>query len=257
MYDLAEKVEPAPGWPIATGDYVVGDPKGCVAICTLASEGIYSDLAKIPGVAIAGPCKTENIGLEKIVVNIISNPNIRFLIICGIEVTGHVTGASFRSLHQNGIDPDSKRINSAPGAIPFVEHLTPEAVERFQKQVQFIDMIGVEDISKIRAKVEELVAQDPGAYPEPPFILELEKKAVEEVEALRVPLAPSILPSISTLSSVIEDIKYRVQLIGRDRRLSTAVASTRVWGIVAGAALASLFLGILAFMILLGGGVGV
>ncbi|RLF17884.1 MAG: hypothetical protein DRJ68_07230, partial [Thermoprotei archaeon] len=47
---MAEKVEPAPGWPIATGDYVVGDPKGCVAICTLASEGIYSDLAKIPGV---------------------------------------------------------------------------------------------------------------------------------------------------------------------------------------------------------------
>ncbi|MEM2058412.1 MAG: hypothetical protein QXO76_09205, partial [Thermoproteota archaeon] len=65
------KVEPAHGWPIATGDYVLGDPKGCVAICTLASEGIYSALAKIQGVAIAGPCKTENIGLEKIVVNII------------------------------------------------------------------------------------------------------------------------------------------------------------------------------------------
>ena len=248
------KVEPAPGWPIATGDYVVGDPKGCVAICTLASEGIYSTLAKIPGVAIAGPCKTENIGLEKIVVNIISNPNIRFLIVCGIEVTGHVTGGSFKSLHEKGIDPASKKINGAPGAIPYVEHLTVEAVERFQKQVQFIDMIGVEDIEKIKAKVEELVAQDPGAYPEPPFIIELEKKEVEEVAGLKLPLAPVIPPSISTLSTLLDDIKYRVQLIGRERRLTTAIGTTRAWGIVAGMALAFLFLGLLAFMIFAGGG---
>ena len=248
------KVEPAPGWSIATGDYVVGDPKGCVAICTLASEGIYSSLAKIPGVAIAGPCKTENIGIEKMVVNIISNPNIRFLIVCGIEVTGHVTGGSFRALYYNGIDPSSKKINGAPGAIPYVEHLTVEAIERFQKQVQFIDMIGVEDIEKIKAKVEELVAQDPGAYPEPPFIIELEKKEVEEVAGLKLPLAPVIPPSISTLSTLLDDIKYRVQLIGRERRLTTAIGTTRAWGIVAGMALAFLFLGLLAFMIFAGGG---
>ncbi|RLF05498.1 MAG: tetrahydromethanopterin S-methyltransferase subunit F, partial [Thermoprotei archaeon] len=193
-------------------------------------------------------------GLEKIVVNIISNPNIRFLIVCGIEVTGHVTGGSFKSLHEKGIDPASKKINGAPGAIPYVEHLTVEAVERFQKQVQFIDMIGVEDIEKIKAKVEELVAQDPGAYPEPPFIIELEKKEVEEVAGLKLPLAPVIPPSISTLSTLLDDIKYRVQLIGRERRLTTAIGTTRAWGIVAGMALAFLFLGLLAFMIFAGGG---
>jgi tetrahydromethanopterin S-methyltransferase subunit A len=244
------KVEPAPGWPIATGDYVIGDPKGCVAICTLASESIYPVLAKLPGVAIAGPCKTENIGIEKIVVNVISNPNIRFLIVCGIEVTGHVTGGSFKTLYQNGIDPSTKKIKDAPGAIPYVEHLTPEAVERFQKQVQFVDMIGVEDIEKIKAKVEELVAQDPGAYPEPPFIIELEKREVKEVAALIPPLAPSIAPSITTLSALIDDIRYRVQLIGRERRLTTAVGVTRAWGIAAGLALALALLGVLALIVL-------
>ncbi|MEM2213494.1 MAG: tetrahydromethanopterin S-methyltransferase subunit A [Candidatus Nezhaarchaeales archaeon] len=245
------KVEPAPGWPIATGDYVVGDPKGCIAICTLASEGIYAPLAKLPGVAIAGPCKTENIGLEKIVVNIISNPNIRFLIVCGIEVTGHVTGGSFKALYENGVDPSTKKIKNAPGAIPYVEHLTVEAVERFQKQVQFIDMIGIEDVESIKLKVEELVAQDLGAYPEPPLILELEKKEIRELAVPLPPLAPTILPSISTLATLIDDIKYRVQLIGRERRLTTAVGTMRAWGIIAGMALALAILGLLAIMSLI------
>ncbi|MCS7139231.1 MAG: tetrahydromethanopterin S-methyltransferase subunit A [Candidatus Nezhaarchaeota archaeon] len=249
-----KKVEPAPGWPIASGDYVLGDPKGCVAICTLASEGIYPNLAKIPGVAIAGPCKTENIGLEKIVVNIISNPNIRFLIVCGIEVTGHVTGACFKALYEKGVDPATKKIINAPGAIPYVEHLTTESIQRFQKQVQFIDMIGVEDVEKIKAKVEELVAQDPGAYPEPPFILELEKRGVEEVAGLRLPLAPTVQPLLSTISSLLEDIKYRVQLIGREKRLTIATGVTRAWGIIAGAALAISLLGLIALMILSRGG---
>jgi len=244
------KVEPAPGWPIVAGDYVVGDYKGCVAICTLASEGIYPLLAKLPGVAISGPCKTENIGIEKIVVNVISNPNIRFLVVCGIEVTGHVTGGSLKALYENGIDPSTKKIKNAPGAIPYVEHLTPEAVERFQKQVEFVDMIGVEDVEKIGAKVKELVAQDPGAHPEPPFIIELEKKEVKEISLPIPPLAPSIPPSMTTLSALLDDIRYRVQLIGRERRLAIAVGTTRAWGIVAGMALALALLGILTLIAL-------
>jgi len=244
------KVEPAPSWPMFAGSYAVGDPKGCIAICTLASEDICPVLAKLPQVAIVGPCKTENVGIEKIVLNVISNPNIRFLLICGAEVVGHVPGGTLKALHQNGMDPSTKRIRGAPGAIPYVEHLTLEAVERFQKQVRCVDMIGVEDVEKIKAKVEELVAQDPGAYPEPPFIIELEKKEVKEVAVPLPPLAPSIPPSMTTLSALVDDIRYRVQLIGRERRLTTAVGATRAWGIVAGMALALALLGLLTLIIL-------
>ncbi|MEM2057795.1 MAG: tetrahydromethanopterin S-methyltransferase subunit F, partial [Thermoproteota archaeon] len=147
----------------------------------------------------------------------------------------------------------TKKIKDASGAIPYVEHLTVEAVERFQKQVKFIDMIGVEDVSAIKAKVEELVSQDPGAYPEPPFVLELEKKEKEETAALTLPLAPTVKVSTSTLSPLIDDIRYKVQLIGRERRLTTAVGATRAWGIVAGAALAFLFLGLLMLIVISGG----
>ncbi|MEM4575945.1 MAG: tetrahydromethanopterin S-methyltransferase subunit F [Candidatus Nezhaarchaeales archaeon] len=247
------KVELAPNWPVAVGDYVVGDPKGCVAICTLGSEGICSFLVKMPGVAIVGPCKTENVGLEKIILNVISNPNIRFLIVCGIEVTGHLPGLSFKALYENGIEPATKRIKEAPGAIPYIEHLTVEAVERFQKQVQFIDMIGVEDINIIKAKVEELVTQDPGAYPEPPFIVDIEKKETRETTIPKLILVPSITPSLSTLSALMSDVKRRVQLIERERKIITAVEVTRAWSIVAGILLAFLLFGLLALVVILGG----
>ena len=232
------KVEPAPGWPVVVGDYIIGDPKGCIAICTLASEDIYPTLAKLPGVAIAGPCKTENVGIEKIILNVVSNPNIRFLIVCGAEVTGHASGGSFKALYQNGIDPLTKRIKGAPGAIPYVEHLTPEVVERFRKQVQFVDMIGVEDVEKIKAKVEELVAQDPGAYPEEPFLIELEKRRAEELASPIPPLALSIPPSITNLSALIDEVRYRVQLVERERMLTMAVHVARIFGMVLGIALA-------------------
>ena len=89
---MADKKAPAEGWPVISGDYIVGDPESPVAVTTLASH-IEPDLT---GAAIAGPCKTENLGIEKVVANIISNPNIRFLILAGAEVQGHITGQSLR-----------------------------------------------------------------------------------------------------------------------------------------------------------------
>jgi tetrahydromethanopterin S-methyltransferase subunit A len=241
------KVEPAPSWPMIAGSYVVGDPKGCIAICTLASEDICQALAKLPQVAIVGPCKTENVGVERIVLNVVSNPNIRFLLICGAEVVGHVPGGTLKALYQNGIDPSTKRIRGAPGAIPYIEHLTLEAVERFRRQVRCVDMIGVEDVDQIRAKVEELAAQDPGAYPEPPLVTELERRRVEEAAMPVPPLTPSILPSMTVLSALIDDIRFELQLIKKSQ-LKTTTSVTKAWGVMTGVVLA-LFLGLLALIV--------
>ena len=148
---MADKKEPAAGWPVISGDYIVGDPESPVAVTTLASH-IEAELS---GAAIAGPCKTENLGVEKVVANIISNPNIRFLILAGAEVQGHITGQSFKALHENGADPDKKKIIGATGAIPFVENVPLEGVERFQQQLEIIDLIDTEDVGAIQAKINE------------------------------------------------------------------------------------------------------
>ena len=118
---MADKKPTADNWPVVSGDYIVGDPESPVAVTTLASHN--EDIPAAAGAAIAGPCKTENLGIEKVVANIISNPNIRFLILCGAEVQGHITGQSIQALHENGCDPEKKKITGATGAIPFVENI--------------------------------------------------------------------------------------------------------------------------------------
>ncbi|RLE49399.1 MAG: tetrahydromethanopterin S-methyltransferase subunit A [Candidatus Methanomethylicota archaeon] len=245
MAEEKPKVEPASGWPIVAGEIKVGDPKGPVAVAALASETIVKDIAETPGVAIVGPVKTENIGIEKVIANVISNPNIRYLIVCGTEVTGHVTGGSLKALYEHGIQPD-KRIKNAPGAIPYVEHLSEEVVDRFRRQVQLIDMINVEDVGAIKAKIAELVANDPGAFPEPPMVVkvEVEEKKVEEV--LKIPLASIAQPVMFSIEALLNDMRYRVQLIGRTWRLISGVGSFRALGLSLGLALS---LGVYALLL--------
>ena len=169
---MADKKSPADGWPVISGDYIVGDPESPVAVTTLASH-IEAELS---GTALAGPCKTENLGIEKVVANIISNPNIRFLILAGAEVQGHITGQSFKALHENGADVDKKKIIGATGAIPFVENIPLEGIERFQQQLEIIDLIDTEEVGIIQSKIDECVEKDPGAVEADPIVMEIDEE---------------------------------------------------------------------------------
>lgn len=175
---MVEKKSPADGWPVINGDYVVGDPQSCVAGATLASH--IEEVLVDAGAAIAGPCKTENLGIEKMVANLISNPNIRFLLLCGSEVQGHITGQSIEALHANGVDADKRKIVGATGAIPFIENMPDEAIERFQQQMEIVSMIDIEDAAAIQSKVKECIEKDPGAVDSETMIIELEDDEEEE-----------------------------------------------------------------------------
>ena len=164
---MVDKKAPAADWPVITGDYIVGDPESPVAVATLASH-IEAELS---GAAIAGPCKTENLGIEKVVANIVSNPNIRFFILAGAEVQGHI-----KALYENGADAEKKKIIGATGAIPFVENLPLEGVERFQKQLEIVDLIDTEDIGTIQSKINECVEKDPGALEAEPIVMEVDEE---------------------------------------------------------------------------------
>jgi tetrahydromethanopterin S-methyltransferase subunit A len=134
-----------------------------VAVVTLASHLCPR------GAAIYGPCKTENLGVEKVVANIISNSNIRFLLICGQESKGHLPGDALAALHRNGVDQAGKIIGSK-GAIPFIENISAEAISRFQGQVEVVDRAGLEDLAEIDRIVLELsLGAEP--YPQPPFMV--------------------------------------------------------------------------------------
>jgi len=146
-------------WPVERGNYFIGDEKASVAINTLSNTDLPKEIVKTlkDEIAIAGYCETENIGVEKIVKNIISNPNIRTLIVCGNEsgkdmMGGHFSGQAIISLHTNGIN-EKNRIIGAKGKRPVVKNLNKGQVERFQSQIEIVDLIGNNSIDDIKQNV--------------------------------------------------------------------------------------------------------
>ncbi len=157
------------------GDFTIGSLNGCTAVVLLAIDYTPPD-----SVAIYGPLKTENIGIEKIVANVISNPQIRYLVICGEEIRGHRAGASLIALHRKGIDKQH-RIIDAPGAIPYIENLKEEALKRFQKQVQIIDLIDMTDTKKISHEIHNCIAQHPPSFGKPYIAIRITPKATASI----------------------------------------------------------------------------
>ena len=68
-------------WPAVSGTYVVGQPGAPVAVCTLISSELLAPLAALPDVALAGRLHTVNLGIEKVVWNVTTNPSIRYLLV--------------------------------------------------------------------------------------------------------------------------------------------------------------------------------
>jgi len=235
---VVEKKSPAEGWPVVNGDYIVGDPESPVAATTLASH--IEDVPVEAGAAIAGPCKTENLGIEKMIANLISNPNIRFLILCGSEVQGHITGQSIEALHQNGVDPDKRNIIGATGAIPYIENIPDEGIERFQKQLEIVNLIDVEDADAIKAKVKESIEKDPGAFEEEAMVIKVEEGGEEEEGEEVKPVAPET----ALIEARMRNIQTQVKMIGSTNRMFAGMYSGKVQGIMIGLAF-TLTLGIL------------
>lgn len=161
------------------GEFTICTSNGCVAVVILNIKYIPSDK-----VAIYGHLKTENIGIEKIVANVISNPYIRYMIVCGDDIRGHRSGSSLIALHKNGIDENNKIID-APGAIPYIENLNNEAIERFQQQIKAIDLIGVNDKNQIDNAVNECISQNPESFGKPYIAIRIIPETIASLDDKR------------------------------------------------------------------------
>jgi len=236
---MAAKRKPSDPWPVITGEYEIGNSENPVAVVTCGSH-ISGKPMLDAGAAIAGPCKTENIGIEKMVANVISNPNIRFLIVTGMEVKGHITGQAIESFQKGGIDKEG-RIVGATGAIPFIQNLTPESIERFQQQVEVISMIDTEDSGAITAKVRELASKDPGAFDADPMIIEIKEGGEEEeVHGLR-PMAAEI----ANIRARIRQIDAAVSNVGLQNKYQAGIYAGKIEGIALGMTIVLALFGIL------------
>jgi tetrahydromethanopterin S-methyltransferase subunit A len=222
------KKKPSDPWPVITGEYEVGNPESPVAVCTCGSHLHNADMIKA-GAALAGPCKTENIGIEKMVANVISNPNIRYILITGMEVKGHITGQAVEAFTQSGIDKEG-RIIGAKGAIPFIQNLDAASIERWQNQVQAVMMMNTEDMGAITGKIKELASKDPGALDVEPMTVEIKEGGGEEEAGGLRPMASEMVE----VRDRMRGIAASVTNAGLLNKLQAGIYAGKIEGIALG-----------------------
>lgn len=135
-----KKVKPPDGYPPEEGRYVRGDdysPVAVAAILDTIDSNIPPELSRIivasidSGAALAGTLQTENMGIEKLIANVVANPNIRYLVLCWRESKGHMPADAIMKLLKNGVD-EERRIIGAEAPAPFLYNLQLEMIERFR-----------------------------------------------------------------------------------------------------------------------------
>ncbi len=167
----AEPAKMREGWPALPGSYQTSRYHAPVAVCTLTDETLMNHVAAngAGDVAIVGTLQTENLGIERLIQNTLANPNIRFLVLCGMDsrqAIGHLPGQSLLALARSGVD-DRMRIVGAPGKRPLLRNLSREAVEHFRRSVEVVNLIGEVEVPRIVEAAKTCAEKNPG--PAEPF----------------------------------------------------------------------------------------
>lgn len=182
------KVPPPTGYPPEEGRFVRGNDLSPVAVCVILKwpeDDIPKDIEALvrtgveSGAALSGTLQTENIGLEKMICNLVANPNIRWLVVCGPESPGHLTGQAVLRLAENGVDEQSRIIGSE-SPTPYLYNIPRESIHRFREQIRVIDILNEGDPKLVRNAVWSCYQEqptefrgyqlfDPGAFPAKPI----------------------------------------------------------------------------------------
>lgn len=177
-------------WPPEAGEYFVSPgARGChIAVSTLASIALAEDLARLAprGLCIVGKTETENIGIDKLIRNTITNPAIHCLVLAGRDSEGHRSGATLRSLCERGVDK-RMRVVGSPGRRPLLKNVTRTEVDAFRSQVRMVDMIGCEDADILAGQIRTLARQAHmpcGGQEQARFVKPLAPAPVDRVEAV-------------------------------------------------------------------------
>lgn len=223
------KVEPPSEYPPEQGRYLRGNdysPVAVVAILDTDDTKIPLELAELitvaveAGAAIAGTLQTENLGIEKVVANIVANPNIRYIVLCWREAHGHSPAEALECLIENGVKNDKRRtIIGATAPTPYLANISLVSIERFRKQLKIVNIIKDDEpafgmlpenvkkavhacIQEKPTKFDQYLLYDPGAWPEPPIC-----------EKISIRLAEPWRPD---LTSIERDIIEKMKLAGEN-----------------------------------------
>jgi tetrahydromethanopterin S-methyltransferase subunit A len=186
--EVVRKVDPHPAYPPEEGRYIRGNdasPVAVVIILNREESNIPPEIEQLvrvgveSGAALSGTVQTENIGFEKIICNVVANPNIRYMVLSGPESAGHLTGEALKALFQNGVD-EKKQIIGTDAPHPLLYNIPMDFIDRFREQVRLINLQFRGTSESIRKAVwscyqekpiqfEGMELYDPGAFEKPPL----------------------------------------------------------------------------------------
>ncbi len=223
------KVKPHPDYPCEPGRYIRGNDFSPVAAAII----LNTDEDKIPpeieglvragaesGTALSGTVQTPNIGFEKMICNIVANPNIRYLILGGPESDGHQTGAALKALLASGVD-GNKKIIGTDAMHPYLYNIPIEFIERFRAQVTLIDLQFQGDPCLIRKAVWSCFQETPvvfrgytlydiGAHPEPPLSGKL---TWQVTQPWAVPCEENEQDAMRAAKELMERLKKEIRIV--------------------------------------------
>jgi len=138
-------------------EYYIGKGK-IIGICTLSSLDLLKEIKNnqeiMDKISIVGRLLSENKGVDEIIKFTTNNKSLKYLLLCGEEVKGHLSGQTLIALKKNGIDQNKKVINSA-APYPFLA-CTHHEIEHFRHQINIINKMGLKDLDKIKDIVYDI-----------------------------------------------------------------------------------------------------
>ncbi len=141
-----------PDWPFFFSDNLIkGNVESNVAICSLwtLKEKVTENISK-DKFAIAGNLYY-NEGINYLLRSVLSNPNIRCIVLCGIDISK--SGETLLKLMENGISAEHQVIGTN---FSIEKEIPASAIDDFRKHVHVIDMRNVVDSKKLLEKIESL-----------------------------------------------------------------------------------------------------
>ena len=135
-------------------EYFYGNSNSSIAICTLSSIDLlkkFSNSDILNNFYIVGRLLSENKGIDSIIEYVNKNQKITTIIVCGKEVWGHKSGHSLFLLHENGIDKNTRIINST-SPNPFLT-VSKSQIQYFQNNITLVNLINETNYEIILEKI--------------------------------------------------------------------------------------------------------
>lgn len=163
-----EEPEQRVGWPPLPGEYRVVRYRAPVAVCVLNSDELIEKIVTrgLEELAIVGTLHTENLGIERVIRNVLANPNIRALVLCGEDTqqaVGHLPGQSLASMFKVGVD-DRGRIVGALGKRPVLKNVSRAQIDAFLAQAALVSLIGEKDPAIIEREIAQAARSNSGPF---------------------------------------------------------------------------------------------